>query len=476
MNYLLRPAHLADRSSDGQIRVLKLLRVLIAIFVVLTWCGWSTVVLAEGWRAGAAKQVITPKEPMWMSGYGGRTAPASGKFSELHAKALVLEADGQKPGVIITLDLVGIDRELSRRIAGAVSERLGCPVENVVISTSHTHSGPAVGKNLGALHYYQLSAPFQKQIDEYADKLFQDCVDVAVRARDLLAPCKVTWGTGHVDFATNRRANKEADVPKLRTAGKLAGPVDHDVPVLAIRDSTDKVRALLFGYACHATVLSGYDWCADYPGYAQSNLEQRFPGSVALFFAGCGADQNPLPRRTVEIAEHYGRRLATAVEAVLMTTEMTPASPKLVCQYAETPLPLDKLPTAEQLKVQQTSSNKSEAARASILLKQIAETGSISKTYPYPVSHWKIGDDLNFVALGGEVVVDYAIRIKSELKGPTWIAGYAHDVMAYIPSRRVLMEGGYEGAGAMVYYGLPSPWAPEVEEIIIRQVKALGKP
>ena len=77
--------------------------------------------------------------------------------------------------------------------------------------------------------------------------------------------------------------------------------------------------------------------------------------------------------------------------------------------------------------------------------------------------------------LGGEVVVDYSLRLKTELgEGNTWIAGYSNDVMAYIPSERVLKEGGYEGAGAMVYYGLPSPWSEEVEEAIIRTVDRLA--
>ena len=71
--------------------------------------------------------------------------------------------------------------------------------------------------------------------------------------------------------------------------------------------------------------------------------------------------------------------------------------------------------------------------------------------------------------LGGEVVVDYALRLKAE-HGPIWIAGYTNDVMAYIPSRRVLLEGGYEGVGAMVYYGLPTAWAPVVEERIAEEV------
>ena len=84
---------------------------------------------------------------------------------------------------------------------------------------------------------------------------------------------------------------------------------------------------------------------------------------------------------------------------------------------------------------------------------------------------WTLGDEVQFISLGGEVVIDYAVRLKSELRGTnTWVAGYSHDVMAYIPSGRVLREGGYEGGGAMVYYGLPTIWAPTVEDEIVNEV------
>jgi hypothetical protein len=82
-----------------------------------------------------------------------------------------------------------------------------------------------------------------------------------------------------------------------------------------------------------------------------------------------------------------------------------------------------------------------------------------------------LGDGPRWVILGGEVVVDFSIRLKSELDPErTWVAGYANDVMAYIPSLRVLREGGYEGAGAMLYYGLPSAWNEEVEKSIVQEV------
>jgi hypothetical protein len=216
-----------------------------------------------------------------------------------------------------------------------------------------------------------------------------------------------------------------------------------------------------------------FQWSGDYPGFVQLELEQAHPGAVALFWAGCGADQNPLPRRKPELAGEYGRRLARAVDEVLGGV-MTPIEGNLWAEYAEVDLPFAELPSSEDLTAQAASSDRYEAQRARLLLEQIQAGQPLSPTYPYPVQVWKLGPDLLFITLGGEVVVDYALRLKHELGAKrTWVAAYTNDVMAYIPSRRVLIEGGYEGGGAMVYYGLPTVWAPEVEEVIVGKVREL---
>ena len=90
---------------------------------------------------------------------------------------------------------------------------------------------------------------------------------------------------------------------------------------------------------------------------------------------------------------------------------------------------------------------------------------------------WRLGGGVLWIALGGEVVIDYNLRLKKELAGDAaiWIAGYANDVMAYIPSARVLKEGGYEADSSMVYYGFSTRWAPAVEELIVAKVKELAK-
>jgi hypothetical protein len=316
------------------------------------------------------------------------------------------------------------------------------------------------------LHYLQVDELQRKKIDDYAQRLHRQVDELVGRAIKELAPCRLEYGQGTTSFAVNRRENPADEVEQRRAAGTLKGPFDHDVPVLAVRGEDGRLRAVAFGYACHATTLSFYQWCGDYPGFAQDELERRHQGCVALFWAGCGADQNPLPRRTVELAKKYGTMLADAVDQVL-AAEMSATPPQLATSYREVPLPLASIPEREHWQNMTQSKNKFEQARARMLLERIDAGEQLPQTYPYPIQCWRLGG-VAWVMLGGEVVVDYALRLKAEhgKRQPLWVAGYANDVMAYIPSRRVLREGGYEGGGSMVYYGLPTVWAPELEEII----------
>jgi neutral ceramidase len=450
-------------------------RFLVVALAMASWAVAGALAHAQGrslWKAGAAKVVITPEKALWMSGYGGRTKPAEGKVHDLWAKALVLEDAQGRKAVLVTLDLVGVGRELSLELCRRLQEKYGLPRAAICLSCSHTHCGPVVGDNLRAMYF--LDDAQQKMIAEYTAQLKDRIVDVVGAALARLEPAQLSWTIGKATFAVNRRNNKEAEVPKLKEQGMLKGPVDHDVPMLAVRDKDGKLVATAFGYACHATVLSFYEWCGDYPGFAQLELEQAHPGAVALFWAGCGADQNPLPRRTVELARDYGKQLAAAVEEGLRGA-MRPVAGGWSGVYREIALPFDELPGREKLVKDMESSDKYQANRARLLLKQLDAKGSLRGDYPYPVQTWRLGE-LTWITLGGEVVVDYALRLKRETApGKTWVMGYANDVMAYIPSLRVLKEGGYEGGGAMVYYGLPSVWAPRVEELIVAEALRQAK-
>jgi hypothetical protein len=428
---------------------------------------------AAGWKAGVASVVITPAEPMWMSGYASRDHASEGTLHDLRAKALVFEDSRQQRAVLVTLDLVGIDRQTSRSICERLREQHQLERRQIALATSHTHTGPVVGTNLAPMYF--LDETQWQRVDAYTQTLVERVVEVVGEAIQNLQPVTLQHGLGTASFAVNRRNNREPDVPMLREAGELLGPVDHDLPVLTVTDRNGRLTAVVFGYACHATTLSFYQWSGDWPGFAQLEIERRHPGSVALFWAGCGADQNPLPRRTVELAEDYGRQIADGVDAVLVGA-MSEVQSSLSTAYREIDLAFAEIPTQEQLQADTKSDDRYVASRARMLLAEWEKSGGIASVYPYPVQLWRLGEEITFVILGGEMVVDYSLRLKNELNEiRTWVAGYANDVMAYIPSLRVLQEGRYEGATAMVYYGLPSPWAADVEERIVGTVHEMLK-
>jgi hypothetical protein len=426
---------------------------------------------SAGWKAGVAVQVITPDRPMWMAGYGSRNKPAEGKLTELYVKALALEDPHGGRLVLLTSDLVGIPRHLSEAVAAAVHRRTGLPRERLMLTVSHTHCGPVLNDSLRTM--YDMPAEEAKKIDPYTNKVKGWMIDVIVRALDDLKPARLAFGTSTARFAVNRR--KPTDKGVINDANP-EGPVDHDVPVLRVRTPEGKLRAVAFGYACHNTTLQFYQWCGDYAGFAQQYLEEKHPGATALFWMGCGGDANPLPRSKVELCQKYGRELADAVEGAL-AGRLTAITGGSTAKYATIALPFDTLPGRDNFAADRLSKQHAVRTRAERYLKLLDGGGKIDDHYRhYPVQAWQLGE-LTWVALGGEVVVDYDLRLQRELgrDAPLWVAGYANDVMAYIPSRRVLQEGGYEGDTSMIYYGMPTKWGPAIEEKIVGKVHELVK-
>jgi len=445
-------------------------RVKLSAAISLAVIGFLGVVhppVTAAWKAGTARAAITPKQPMWMAGYAARTKPSEGAVHDLWAKALAFEDPAGRRCVMVTLDVCGIDQKLSEQIRDTLKERRGLGRHHIVLACSHTHSGPVVGTNL--LTMYKIDDAERGRIAAYAQFLENAVVTVAEQALDRLAEAQLSWGTGRCDFAVNRRNNKEADLPALRARLALQGPVDHDVPVLRVARANGSVLAIVFGYACHCTVLDFYQFCGDYAGFAQLELESHFPGAQAMFVAGCGGDQNPVPRRKLELAVRYGKELAASTADVL-SGPMRPITGPLEATYDEIMLAFDKLPTKDEIEKDSGSDNFYIASRAKHLLKKIETQGQLDLTYPYPIQVWGLGE-LSWVFLGGEVVVDYSLRLKHNLgSSHTWVSAYCNDVMAYIPSLRVLKEGGYEGATSMIYYGQPAPWSSDVEEQIVKTV------
>jgi hypothetical protein len=442
------------------------------ILVALTLLGMAVPAAAAGWKAGVAVQKITPDQPLWMAGYASRNHPAEGKETELYVKALALEDPSGGRLALMTTDLIGIPRGLSVAVADKVRRRSGLPRERLMLTVSHTHCGPVTHAYLEDM--YGMPAEEEAKLAPYTERLQTWMVDVIVRALDDLKPARLAWGKGTAAFAVNRRK----PTPKgFINDANPAGPVDHDVPVLRVESADGRLRAVAFGYACHNTTLQFFRWCGDYAGFAQQYVEEANPGAVALFWMGCGGDANPLPRGTVELCRKYGRQLADAVGAVLRG-DMKPVHGDAVTRYAEVSLPLVGVPTREQLLADRAKATGALQRRAARLLRLVEQGGRIEDHYAhYPLQAWKLGDGPTWLALGGEVLVDYSHRLQRELggAGPLWVTGYANNVMAYIPSARVLKEGGYEADRSMVYYGMPGTWSAQIEDIIVAKAGELAR-
>jgi hypothetical protein len=255
------------------------------------------------------------------------------------------------------------------------------------------------------------------------------------------------------------------------------GPTDREVPVLRIKSTNQAVRAVLFGYACHGTsVRSGDDWyivSGEYMAYARQHLEFLHPGAMAVFLTGMGADADPAPRGPLLHAKRHGVELAGAVLGVL-NRPMRPVRGHFRLAYEELALPLVDPPSREQLEKDAQSKDLSVKLRAEAYLKRLQAGQPLPTTVPLSIAALRLGDDLTFLLLGGEVVVDYARRLKRTLaQDHPWTIGYAYDTPCYIPSARLLKEGGYETESSMVYYGFYGPFKPSVEDLIVDRFSAM---
>ena len=253
------------------------------------------------------------------------------------------------------------------------------------------------------------------------------------------------------------------------------------MPVLKVSGTDGKVRALLFGYACHNTTLGGSKVSGDYAGHAQRELEATYVGATALFLTGCAGDQNPYPRGATvpgqspeDLARQHGRSLAHAVHAALAARARPVAGP-LRAALGHARLGYEPLPPTELATYTDAQHTPEVVGRAKNLAAMPAR-GERPAPYACPVQVVRFGGDLTLVALGGEAVVDYSLRLKRELAGPAavWVAGYSNDVFGYLPSRRVTREGGYEGISANTrILNHPGRFADDAEDHVVAKAHEL---
>jgi putative membrane-bound dehydrogenase-like protein len=412
------------------------------------------------YQVGLAKVDITPEGPIRLSGFYVRKTESVGVREHIFARAMAVAGIDKKPVVLITVDSIGIPVHVRNEVAHRLAEKKGLPNERLAITATHCHTTPMLTGVLTTMFGEPVPPDQQARIDKYTKDLTDELEQVAAEALGAMKPARLQFGIGEAGFSINRRTK--------------GGPVDHELPVLQVTDLKGKIRAVYVSYACHCVVLSDFKTSGDWAGYAAADIEKKYPGCIALVSVGCGADSNPacgVQFDKAEFAQKYAEQMATEVDRVFHTM-MGRLDGNIECQLQEIKLPLHKLPSRAEWE-QRAKIKGPEGYYAQVQLDQLDAGKKLATEVTYPVQTWKFGNTLAMVFLSGEVVVDYSIRLKKELDSTRlWVNAYSNDDPAYIPSERILKEGGYEGGGAMVYYNLPAPFAAGLEDKIVSAVHA----
>ena len=411
------------------------------------------------WSVGVAAVDITPDYPVRLNGFGFRREESEGVRQKIHAKALAIGTDAERPAVLLCVDTLGIPDALVERLAKTLKQKSGIERDRLSITATHTHTAPMVNNVSPTLFGTAIPEPHQAHIDQYTKEFEEKLEQAALKALADRRPGTLHWGMGKVGFAKNRR--------------RQGGPVDHDLPLLVVKDPDGKPRAIYVNYACHCVTLSDNRISGDWAGYAQEMIERQHPGCTALVSIGCGADQNPssgVVGDRADVAQMQGVEIAQEVKQ-LLEGPLTPLSGPLSARQERITLDLAPLPSREEW-AERTKQENAIGFHAKTMLGKLDRGEKLPLDISYSIGTWTFGETLAMVFLPGEVVVDYSKRLKSELDGSRlWISAYANGCPGYIPSERVLKEGGYEGGGAMTYYGIPGPYATGLENKIVAEVK-----
>ena len=430
--------------------------------------GW----VQAAWQVGIAKVDISPKEPVPLAGYGGKTRLSTRIEHPIWIKALALRDGDGSPAVLVTADLVGLSPKMVDRIATMAQVKYGVTRERLILNTSHNHSCPVTEDVLWL--YYEFTPEEVAVKERYTAQVYAQYDELIGKAISSLAPAELSFEQGLAGVAVNRRRSRG---PESRGLG---GQVDQDVPVITVR-SGGNLRGIVFGYSCHTTALGGLNISGDYAGFAQLELEKSYPGAIAMFVQNCGGDANPLPRirgkdaEATALASAYGDILAESVRQVVSGT-MIPLAGPLSVTMGETQLPLEEGLPLDEIKQRLPKLSGMPKREFEHFQRQYETLGSLPDRVTYPIQVWRFGSGLTFIALTGETVVDYSLKFKAMYGwNTTWVSGYNNDLLSYVPSLRVLKEGGYEGITGMVEYGHRAAYTKDVEALITSKVDELVK-
>lgn len=428
------------------------------------------------YRIGVAKRDITPPLGIKMCGFAARTESSTDVYHPLQATAVVID-DHVTPVLIIGADILGFyDR--CEPVREALSAALNLPQASILLAGSHTHCGP----HIRDFDIPRLGPPSA----EYRALLTDRTVEAAKEAWNTRTPGKLQSGTGTCTFATSRR--------RLRPDGLVewgpdrSGPHDHDVPVLTATRQNGDIACIIYSYACHPTSRAGLLIGGDYVSFAHDRIEAQFPGAVACFLQGCGADQKPWPvdpsattfvLREVHEVKWLGDELGDAVAAAVRGQGMRDLAGPISVQSRTIDL-LSIPPDIDDARSVLAGTDQRIRPWAEMIVDAVEKGKDLDRRVPFEIQTLTIGRSLALVALAGEITAEHGLRLKKDLADHfdhVIPVGYANHIVGYVPVKRQIPEGGYCVEWANKFHGRTGRWVDETEEQIHTTItEMLGLP
>ncbi|RAV13334.1 neutral/alkaline non-lysosomal ceramidase N-terminal domain-containing protein [Paenibacillus contaminans] len=435
-------------------------------------------------------EVMTPDKPIFMHGFGSRTSKSEGVHDQLYIKAAMLEAN--KTLLILTIDALGSDRSFVVGIKDALKEKFGFEHDEVLINFSHTHhsvflTGMDAGLRRGAYSMAQEGwTESEEELDYSEDEAYYLFMrDTILRmteyCRDHLEEGELAIGRGKSGFAVSRRKPVGDGVV---WAPYYEGEIDKELLVLTLTDSSGAMKGILYNYGCHTTAMGPDNLLLsnDFAGQTSRVLEEAYPDVTAIFLQGCGGELKPLRSaagsvfKSLSIAEmeEAGTELANDVKGILNRGELRPVRCKFKTAMADPLLYTEQTEAAFYDPMTNHPDYNAFYWNAAKRTIRAIEDGTIKDRLPHCICIWQLDDDTKLVAMEGEVSTEYSLLVKKLIGSSCTVLtlGYTNGVYSYVPTRKMIREGGYE-AGCNFFFHLRGPFVPEIEDIIVGQIVRL---
>ncbi|MDF2723177.1 MAG: Neutral ceramidase precursor [Paenibacillus sp.] len=435
-----------------------------------------------------ASRDMTPDQPIFMHGFGARTGKSTGVHDPLYIKAAMLSAN--KTLLVITIDSLGSDRAFVLGIKETLRERFGLAPEDVLINFSHTHhsvflTGPDANWRRGGYSIDQ-----DRWTDDDNELDFSPDVRFYEFVRDLIADmtneCYQRLEEGELrlaqhtsDFAVSRRRPEGQGVV---WKPYFEGEIDKELLVLTIVDRSGALRAVLYNYGCHTTSMGPDNLLLsnDFAGQTSKRLEANYPGAMALFLQGCAGELKPRAgvlndkfySMSLQEMEQAGDALADEVTAIINNRPFVRIECEFASRMADPQLRTELTePAVYEAMAADPAYNSFYRSAAARTLRAI-EDDTVKTSIPHYIVVWQLDKRTHVVAMEGEVSTEYALKIKRLFGSQTLVLGYTNGVFCYIPTRKMISEGGYE-AICNFFFTMRGPFLPEIEDVIMSEIGTL---